>query len=824
MNTLLTRYRIIRPLSHTIKRALICFVCSCLCPPLNALDSARQYAIPAQPLNDALVQFAEQSVITLIFASDRIRGIETNALIGSYTIEQGLSALLQGSGFTYRFIDNNTVTLITDTTPVAPSNQPTLSAVKQHNPIKVLSPMLVKGKHIESSQTYINPKQPYKVTHSSGSTKTLTALKSTPQSIQVLPKTIFYDQKSLSISETIRNVSGVNINSTVITPSFDFTRIRGFKAEQMLDGFTQYYNPGDRESLVNVETIEVLKGSNALLYGGGSGTPSGGLINIISKLPHHTSEREIGIKYGSYQYYQPWLDINQPITDQVLLRVTGELTGTNSHIDTLETQRYNLNPALTLTDNEATNLTLQGKFSRWQQQDYQGLPATGTLRGNFKTDRNTFAGPFDIADSKADFFGLWGSLDHKLDEIWSLNLKARYAQSEFDQKVQLLFGADGIQADLPLLFPSTWAVFNTQLFQEQQETSISGRILADVSTGPVAHKILLGADFSRYTDQGFVESDAIPVGWVDLNSPNFPEPYTSPGTGINNVFVTNETYGAYLQWQSSWFGRLHLLGGLRLGHVGIDYRNRAPGFIADAKTDKTRLLGRMGAVVDVSKNISVFAGFSQGMRGQPFVNFVAAPQPELSRQLEAGLKFDFPSLLSGQIVVYQIDLDKVAVTDTSDPQRRSVTTGQERSQGVETDLLWHLNNNLNVLTSFAYTDAKYTANHPVFSDGTPISGIPDYSGRVWANYRFPSLLPGNVTIGAGIYAQSAASLSVSGINTLPSFYTVDAAINYRLDDVSLALSGKNLTNDRHFEYLNYFKGRVAPAQPVSLYFDISYRF
>jgi iron complex outermembrane receptor protein len=96
------------------------------------------------------------------------------------------------------------------------------------------------------------------------------------------------------------------------------TLVRGFRAEQLIDGFTQYYNPGDRESTVNIEHIEVLKGSNAVLYSGGSGAPVGGVINVISKLPQAKAFAEAGFKMGSYSFYQPYSIAG---TYQVLKRV-----------------------------------------------------------------------------------------------------------------------------------------------------------------------------------------------------------------------------------------------------------------------------------------------------------------------------------------------------------------------------------------------------------------------------------------------------------------------------------------------------------------------
>jgi iron complex outermembrane receptor protein len=228
----------------------------------------------------------------------------------------------------------------------------------------------------------------YAVSHSSSATRTDTPIKETPQSIIVIPRAVIDDQQNITLGEALGNVSSVVVNNQFSTPSFEATKLRGFRAEQLLDGFTQYYNSGDRESLVNVKSLEVLKGSNAILYSGGSGSPVGGVVNIVSKLPQHQSFGEFGIKVGTDSFVQPFFDVNQPLSENVLFRITGEYTSADSNTDVVEQKRYNINPAITFTNNETTTLTLQAKVSRWEQQDYQGLPATGTVAGNFKLKSN----------------------------------------------------------------------------------------------------------------------------------------------------------------------------------------------------------------------------------------------------------------------------------------------------------------------------------------------------------------------------------------------------------------------------------------------------
>jgi len=393
-------------LIYNCSRVAFSFFLSAILAYGNVFSSEKNYhySIPAQSLNNALVKFAIESDLALIFTANMVRGLRSKALFGEMTSKAALGKLLKGSGYSYRFVDLKTVTLMAKAEIKSP--EPKHAIAKQiavPDTTEILWPMIVFGKDKDAS----NVSGSYRVTLSSSATKTDTAIKQTPQSIHVLSRPIIDDQQNLSISESLKNISGIVTDHALITPSFDSTLIRGFKAEQLLDGFTQYYNPGDRDSLVNIDRIEVIKGPNALLYSGGSGSPAGGLVNLVSKLPEPLAHYEVGMKYGSYHFYQPYFDLNQPLNQNVLFRLTGEYTHSGSHIDTIKTERYNINPALTITGNETT-FTLQGKISSWQQPDYQGLPAVGTISGNFEVPAETFIGYKDIEPSQAEFYGIWG--------------------------------------------------------------------------------------------------------------------------------------------------------------------------------------------------------------------------------------------------------------------------------------------------------------------------------------------------------------------------------------------------------------------------------
>jgi iron complex outermembrane receptor protein len=783
---------------------------------------ARHFNIPGQSLNNALIQFAAETQLKLIFSADMLRGVVSPNLSGNMSIELALQCLLQNSGFNYRFIDADTVTLEPATVS---SKHPTPSPVTLQaltvfgSQPKQVDPTSWAGKIEELPGSYA-------VSRIGSATRTDTPPKQIPQSVQAIKRELLDDQQNITVSETLSNVSGVVPRNVLYTPVMEGTLIRGFRSEQLLDGFTQYYNPGDRESTINIQRIEVLKGSNAVLYSGGSGSPVGGVINLLSKLPQAKAFGEAGVKIGSNSFYQPFLDVNQPLTDNIRLRFSGEYTNARRNIDVIETQRFNINPVLVFTDNDKTRLTIQGKLSRWQQPEYQGLPATGSVAGSFRTGRNVFLGPGDLPDSRSESAAVWASLEHRIDRTWQWSLKARLARSEFDEKIQTLFGADGFVADRPLLAGANWGLVNAELFQEQQERSVLGNLLAKFQLGPSENQLLIGADHSELNDAGFVDGDfglsGLGAGIVDLRSPSFGGAYQTPGPGVNNQFIQNITYGAYAQWQSTLYERLHLLNGLRLSDVAIDFNNTRTGL--RALTDTLKWLPRAGAVLDLNSEISWFVSYSEGMRGQPFVNFVDTPLPELFRHLETGFKFDVAEQLSGQLALYQIDRSQVAVTDNSDVLRRSEAAGRQRSRGIEADLLWQPLEGLNLLANYAHTDARFVDDKAGVAIGNRLALVPEDSGRIWANYRLPPGGFGGVSLGFGVYLRTGAYLSNNNDFKTAGYHSFDAALAYETARFKWAATVKNLSDSDYFQPYGYFDGRVAAAQGRAAYLTFSMRY
>ena len=123
----------------------------------------------------------------------------------------------------------------------------------------------------------------YKNTSSFSGTKTATAIRDIPQTINYVTKEVILDQGASTVNDVVKNISGVSQYTTYN----DFS-IRGFRTTgnrnsgNLLNGMRAQTSLWSSSSLANVERVEVIKGPAAALFGNAA---PGGIINRVTKKP-----------------------------------------------------------------------------------------------------------------------------------------------------------------------------------------------------------------------------------------------------------------------------------------------------------------------------------------------------------------------------------------------------------------------------------------------------------------------------------------------------------------------------------------------------------
>lgn len=468
----------------------------------------------------------------------------------------------------------------------------------------------------------------------------------------------------------------------------------------------------------------------------------------------------------------------------------------------------------------------------------------GTILGDFRIDRNLFIGPSNMPPSYSEVQGITVTLDHKFNAILSGEVKARWSQSKFDSLSQNVYSFDPTGAQP--LFGSTWALQNLELYQEQREFTINPSLKARFGLGESKNTVLIGGDYSLIKDKGFMTGDYLgnacalflglcppnPAAFVDLTNPSFPIPYTkpSPAAGFDyaSFFNFNNTYktaGVYGQVQTTLYDRVHLLGGLRYASLNVQYNENALTPPATFTTDTTKVLPRAGVVVDIVKGFSVYGSYSEGMRWAGFTTAVATPLPELSKQYEAGVKLNFNNSLSGTIAYFDIVKDNVPVTTALG----QASLSNQRSNGIETDLLWQPSRTFQALFSYGYTNVRFGDDFRGFTGATVPAGnrvpyVPDHSARVWANYKLDDWQLRGWSVGAGVYAAAGQYVDNENAYKTGGYYTLDTKVAYETDNFRASFNVKNLTGQQYWEPYVWLGGQVAPGLDRAYYATFAYKF
>ncbi|WP_404478920.1 TonB-dependent siderophore receptor [Novosphingobium sp. BL-52-GroH] len=501
-------------------------------------------------------------------------------------------------------------------------------------------------------------RESYSAPSSSAATRTDTPLTQVPQSVQVITSSLLQEQDRRTLGDALVNVSGVTptrSEENLFIPPI----IRGFPGEVYLDGlpiFAGNQQAYDPTGLVGVERIEVLKGPSATLYGGGLGTPLGGTINIVTERPGQEADGYVAMRGGSFSTWNPYGDVNVPLTSSISARLAGEYQSNSSWIDKVKGTRWSIQPSLAFQIDANTDLLLQGQFNRRSSLEYSGLPADAALAGTL--DRNAFPGsPIDQPRTQNENNMGTATLRHAFSDRVKLTVTARYYDSDVDESGSFVYpGLAG--PDITPLYD----VFPITMVNRAREATLDANLAAKVDMLGGTHNLLVGANYdwtSFYSAMGLFVSDS-PSGTIDLSDPAYDLSYT-PQIPVNSYTDDRfETFAAYVQDQAT-YGNLHLTGGLRI--TSLKFIENSNIGVANDKT-YTRVSPRVGATFDVVAGVSVFAGYATAFRA-PF-GFIGtqAAKPETSSNIEAGVKLALPGTgLSGTIAAFRQTHDNVVVSD-----------------------------------------------------------------------------------------------------------------------------------------------------------------
>jgi len=767
-------------------------------PALAQASATRSFDIPAQSLEAALLTYMRQSGVQVGYEPGDVAGRSSSPVAGSFGAGEALSTLLGGTGLTYRSTGGSSVRL--QPIPRAGGN------AVQLGPVRVQG--AGGGAPGAAAETATGPVTGYRAALTATATRTDTAIRDVPQSIQVVPRAVIEDQAAVRLTDVIQNVSSVQLNGTggnrgetynirgFVTPRY---AINGFPFTSSMDRPEAFFD------LANVERVEVLKGPSSVMVGL---SEPGGVINIVTRAPTEQFSLNAAAQVGSFDFYRGELSASGPLdaAGTLTARVTGSIQNNGGfRYAARDSERVFGAAALRWKPDSLTQVDLTADYVDQDQPFDRGQIADEN--GNYVHNARHYLGErWSVTGAQKLVLGL--GAQRQVTPWLMLRFTGRYTDAlvQDDNAIDL----QGVEDD-----GRTVRRRVTDRTEDSNDLTMRFEALADAFTGGLEHRIMAGVEHNR-GDMSFWSARAN-IGSLDMYAPVYGATPV-PTTRVNNMYdYEARNWGFYLQDQISLGESWKALVGLRYDRAkSLQYA------ILDDELTRTSdgaLTWRAGLVYQPTTAISLYGSYTQSFRPQQGQLIDRSPlDPEEGEQFEAGVKLDvIPDRLSVTSAVFQIKKRNVATEDPTDPDF-SILTGEQRVRGIELDVTGEILPGWNIIANASHLDAEITRDN-VYAVGNDLVGVPRFSGRLWTTYSFRGL-----TLGGGIRVVGKRQVDLANSFRIAGYETFDASIRYAFNEHwEVSINAENLT-DRFFIEGVQSESNLYPGTPRRVTGTIRTRF
>ncbi|MFN2565998.1 MAG: TonB-dependent siderophore receptor [Gemmatimonadaceae bacterium] len=640
----------------------------------------------------------------------------------------------------------------------------------------------------------------------STATKTPTPLRDVPQSVTTVPRDLITDLSMQSMADVVRLVPGVTMGQGEGHRDQPTIRGNNTTADFFVDGVrddVQYFR-----DVYNVERVEALKGSNAMIFGRGGG---GGVLNRVTKEPQWTPVRELTLQGGSFDNKRASLDVGQGLSHAVAGRLNGmfERSGFFRHDVTL--RRVGVNPTLTFAPGaQRTRLTLGYEYFTDHRTVDRGIPSFGGRP--LETDIATFFGDPAASHSEADVHLAAATLTRELGAGLHVRNRAHYAY--YDKFYQNVFpGAVNAAGDQVSITAYNSGMLRRNLFNQTDVTY-------ETRTGSVRHTLLVGAEAGRQStdnvrNTGYFDNTSTSIS-VAVADPTISAAVTfRPSATDPNNHVVNTVGSVYAQDQVALSARWQLVAGLRYERFDVRYHDNRSG--STLRRADHMVSPRTGLVFKPAEAVSLYATQSvsflpsAGDQFSSLTDITKALQPERFTNYEVGTKWGVAGRLALTAAAYRLDRTNTSAPDPTTPGR-ILQTGSQRTTGVELGVNGSVTPAWEIALAYANQNAFITRTTTAAPTGARVPLLPRHTLSVWNRYQVARRL----ALGLGVDHQSEMFAAIDNKVTVPSFVEFNGAVYMTLArNVRVQAYLENLSNVTYY-VTAHNNNNISPGSPRAL--------
>ncbi|SDF61776.1 MULTISPECIES: TonB-dependent receptor [unclassified Duganella] len=814
------------------RRPIACAISLMLClgalPPAHAQTApaskaqGQEFNIAAGPLGPALRSFAMTTGISIIFTADQTDRKSTAGLRGAYSVQDGFTALLNGTGMEAARVETGGYVLRAQRVVPPQAVQPAPAPAPRPQPAAeaALPAITING----ARQNATEGTGSYTARATNTATRMDLSLRETPQSVSVLTRQQIEDQGLVTLDDAVKSITGLVMQKGYFVGNSGSFSARGFEVTNMLlDGLPTTMGANgtfnaDNADLVVYDRIEVVRGANGLTSG--SGNPSAA-INLVRKRP--TAEQQVSLtaSAGSWNDYQLQLDASNALNEAKTLRGRVVIAAQDKDFfyDVSHERTQQAYGILEADLARGTTLTVGAHYRDMKNTGgYQGfpthddgsqldLPRSSTLNNAYdfwnQTDKTVFA-----------------ELDQRLGGGWKAKLSAIKKWQYVDMMFTSIRGDDAGFSN------------NSQAYRlDNEQNSFDATIGGPFALLGRKHEVSLGLSHRKavndnYGDWG-IRTTAIPF------DPFHFDPYAASRPAANyqrwGIGSTLKESGVYGSARFSITDPLSLIVGARSSWY--DYNNDR----SDAGYKVTReITPYAGAVCDLDANHSLYASWTEIFQPQSTVDASGnLLKPVTGTNYEAGVKGEyFGGALNASLAVFQVSQENRAMSDRDGPSPCPSTgstfcsraAGKVESKGVEMEVSGELTPGWQMTAGYTYVSAKFVTDSNAANIGKLFDpDLPRHQFKLSTSYRLPGELQ-RWRVGGSVNTQNAIYSSDDDRITHGGYSVVGLHAAYQFNEkLGLRLNVNNLFDKVYYQGIGWTTGGNTYGTPRNATLTLNYK-
>jgi len=642
-------------------------------------------------------------------------------------------------------------------------------------------------------------------------TKTDRLLRDVPQAVTVLSNSLMMDQGMQSMTDVARFLPGITMGLGEGHRDAPTIRGQSSTADFYVDGMrddAQYLR-----DLYNVDRVEALKGSNAMVFGRGGG---GGVINRVTKQAQWEPVRDFMVEGGSFAHKRTTVDLGTGFTPSVAARLTGVFESSNQFRDATSLDRLGANPTVAIGSGD-TQLRLGFEHFSDKRTVNRGIPSFNGLPS--PSDIATFFGDPDQSHSRSMVDAADATVQRTAG-AWQLRNHSRVAR--YDKFYQNVYAGAAVNAAMTEVALAAYnnATLRYNLFNQ---TDLTYSVLSP--NAAVKNTFLVGAELGRQSTENFRNT-----GYFNNTATSYNVPFDRPTVAVPVTFRQSATdadnHGVatvaalYAQHELTLGSHWQTVLGLRYDRFHLGFTNNRSGeeFVrGDAKWSP-----RAGLVFKPVEPVSLYATYSMSFlpsSGDQFGSLTVSTQalePERFRNREVGFKWDWSRSVTLTAAAYRLDR-----TNTTAPHPTLpgviVQTGEQRTTGYEASITGTIASRWQLVAGYSAQRARIVSRTQAAPLGAIVPLVPHTSLSLWNRYQFATWLGA----GVGLIHQDDMFAAIDNTVTLPAFTRVDFAAFFTVSERLHAQLNVENVFDTQYYATSHGNNNIMPGAPRSLKLGLS---